>query len=80
MVELGYGGLMFYPPADGNIVELNAHSGINTATLPATGGNDSLVSMLWLAVPLGFLLLGAGWLLGRKSRRERGARDNQSQG
>ena len=60
MVEPGYGGLMYYLPADGNIVELNAHSGTNTATLPATGGSNTSMAILWVAFPIGFLLSRGG--------------------
>lgn len=66
MVEPGYDGRMYYLPADGNIVELNAHAGTNAATLPATGAADNSQAVLWFTLPGGVLLIAAGWTLRRR--------------
>lgn len=66
MVEPGYGGKMYYLPADGNIVELNAQAGANPAALPNTGGENRVPMTVGLTAALGILLFAGGWALRRR--------------
>jgi hypothetical protein len=67
MVEPGYAGRMFYLPADGNIVELNAMAGSGPAAVPTTGGNFDWRVSAWFGIVLGLLLLGLGLVIRRRA-------------
>jgi hypothetical protein len=69
MVQPGYAGRMYYLPADGNIVELNAQSGTSPATVPTTGATSDLPLTAALLGILGVLLIAAGGVVWRRGTR-----------
>lgn len=68
MVEPGYAGRMYYLPADGNIVELNARAADSAAAaLPATGADHPMSGWLMFLLAAGLSLLAGGWLVRRRA-------------